>query len=200
MSGQINDSVYLLIVTFAVLIVISIRRVKHVNRGSKINVRNTVFFSAYYVAVASILVYNSFFVASISLLYILPYSIVVVAAMFGSYLYSKKSILFWKLTESGVKKPAIYAKGGIVIYLSYVIALVIRVLINIFIINSSTNFFNFQAFQSYNTTAFPSNLFVAHIQPTTSIVLALIITDFLLMIGTGLLIGRNARVLMHYYQ
>ena len=67
LSGQINDSFSLLIVTFAVLMVVSIRRVKQVNRGSKINVRNTVFFSAYYVAVASILVYNSFFVASISL-------------------------------------------------------------------------------------------------------------------------------------
>jgi hypothetical protein len=86
LSGLINDSFSLLIVTFAVLMVVSIRRVKQANRGSKINVRNTVFFSAYYVAVVSILVYNSFIVASISLLYILPYFIVVVAAMFGSYL------------------------------------------------------------------------------------------------------------------
>lgn len=200
MSGESNYSFYLLVVTFAVLILVSIRRVKCANRGSKINVRNTVLFSAYYLVISFILVYNSFFIANISLLYILPYSIVVVAAMFGSYIYSKKSILFWKLTESGVKKPAIYAKGGIVIYMSYVVALVIRVTINIFFINSSTIFFYFQGFQKYNTIVFPSNLYVAHIQPTTSIVLALIITDFLLMIGTGLVIGRNARVLMYYYQ
>ena len=158
------------------------------------------FSSAYYVAVASILVYNSFFVASISLFANPPLLYRRCRCCVWFIPIFKKFHIILELTESGVKKPAIYAKGGIVIYLSYVIPLVIRVIINIFFINSSMIFFNFHAFQKYNTTAFPPNLFVAHIQPTTSIVLALIITDFLLMIGTGLLIGRNARLLRYYYQ
>jgi len=38
-----------------------------------------------------------------------------------------------------------------------------------------------------------------HTDPATTI-LAFTVTDFLLLIGVGLIIGRNTRVLKYYYQ
>lgn len=90
LSSQINESLSILIFTFAILLVVSILRIKYANRSPKVNVRNTIVFSVYYVAPAPILVYNSFFVAGISFLYIIPYTVTVAAASFSSYVYSKK--------------------------------------------------------------------------------------------------------------
>jgi hypothetical protein len=168
-------------------------------QGTKVSVKKTIIFSAYYLAIASFLVYNSFLIGSVPFVYVVPYSAVVIAAGYGSYRYSKRILSFWKLSTNGDGSSTIYSKGGLAIYLLYVAALIVRSAINFIFIGSEKFYFNNQEAILENGTAILIMPPLVHTDPTTTI-LAFTTTDFLLMIGAGLLIGRNARVLKYYYQ
>jgi hypothetical protein len=191
----------LLIFTFAITIIIIIFRIRKVMRGTKVSVKKTVIFSAYYLAIASFLVYNSFLNGSVPFVYAVPYSAVVMAAGYGSYRYSKRILSFWKLSTNGDDgSSTIYSKGGLAIYLLYVAALIVRSVINFIFIGSEKLYFNNQQETILeNSSSAILIMPLVHTDPATTI-LAFTATDILLMVGAGLLIGRNARVLKYYYQ
>ena len=115
-------------------------------QGTKVSVKKTIIFSAYYLAIASFLVYNSFLVSSVPFAYAVPYSAVVVASGYGSYKYSKRILSFWKSSTNGDENSSstIYAKGGLAIYLLYIVALIVRIAINFIFIGSEKFYFNNQ--------------------------------------------------------
>lgn len=190
----------LLIFTFAITIIIIIFRIRKVMQGTKVSVKKTIIFSAYYLAIASFLVYNSFLIGSVPFVYVVPYSAVVIAAGYGSYRYSKRILSFWKLSTNGDGSSTIYSKGGLAIYLLYIVALIVRSAINFIFIGSEKFYFNNQeAILENGSSAILIMPPLVHTDSATTI-LAFTATDFLLMVGAGLLIGRNARVLKYYYQ
>ncbi|MGC2426950.1 MAG: hypothetical protein WA421_07940 [Nitrososphaeraceae archaeon] len=188
----------LLIFTFAITIIIIIFRIRKVMQGTKVSVKKTIIFSAYYLSIASFLVYNSFLNGSVPFVYAIPYSAVVMAAGYGSYRYSKKILSFWKLPD-GDGGSTIYSKGGLTIYLLYIVAFIVRTIINFIFIGSEKFYFNNQEAILENGNAILNMPPLVHTDPATTI-LACTTTDYLLMVGAGLLIGRNARVLKYYYQ
>lgn len=87
-----------------------------------------------------------------------------------------------------------------VIYLLYIVALIVRSAINFIFIGSEKFYFNNQeAILENGSSAILIMPPLVHTDSATTI-LAFTATDFLLMVGAGLLIGRNARVLKYYYQ
>ncbi|MFL6453502.1 MAG: hypothetical protein ACJ71L_05820 [Nitrososphaeraceae archaeon] len=192
----------LLIFTFAITIIIIIFRIRKVMQGTKVSVKKTIIFSAYYLAIASFLVYNSFLMGSVPFAYAVPYSAIAVASGYGSYKYSKRILSFWKLSTKGDENSSstIYSKGGLAIYLLYIVALIVRSAINFIFIGSEKFYFNNQeAILENGSSAILIMPPLVHTDSATTI-LAFTATDFLLMVGAGLLIGRNARVLKYYYQ
>jgi hypothetical protein len=171
-------------------------------QGTKVSVKKTIIFSAYYLAIASFLVYNSFLIGSVPFAYAVPYSAIAVASGYGSYKYSKRILSFWKLSTKGDENSSstIYSKGGLAIYLLYIVALIVRSAINFIFIGSEKFYFNNQdAILENGSSAILIMPPLVHTDSATTI-LAFTATDFLLMVGAGLLIGRNARVLKYYYQ
>ncbi|MFL6432346.1 MAG: hypothetical protein ACJ704_14250 [Nitrososphaeraceae archaeon] len=190
-----------MIFTFAITIIIIIFRIRKVMQGTKVSVKKTIIFSAYYLAIASFLVYNSFLIGSVPFAYAVPYSAIAVASGYGSYKYSKRILSFWKLSTKGDENSStIYSKGGLAIYLLYIVALIVRGAINFIFIGSEKFYFNNQeAILENGSSAILIMPPLVHTDSATTI-LAFTATDFLLMVGAGLLIGRNARVLKYYYQ
>jgi hypothetical protein len=183
--------------TLVFTIIIIIFRLKKAIQGTKVSVKKTIIFSAYFVAISSFLVYNSFLVGGVPVVYALAYFTVVVAAAYCSYIYSKRTLSFLKLpTDDG--NSVIYVKGGIPIFLLYVTALTIRIAINLLFIGSEKLYFNNQQTILGNGTV-TDIMPMVHIDAATT-VLALTITDLLLIVGAGLVVGRNASVLKYYYQ
>jgi hypothetical protein len=85
---------------------------------------------------------------------------------------------FWKESKSG----SIYVKGGTHIHIAYVIGTTSRIIISVLFIGSLFT---------------PSRRGIIYIDNST-IVLATIVFDLLLMISAGLLIGINRRILIRY--
>jgi hypothetical protein len=194
----VNNGFFSLISTFVIIIIISVLRIRRSIQGTKINVKKTIIFSAYFVVITSFLVYNSFLIGSVAVLYVIPYFAVVIVTMYYSYIYSKRSLSFWNLPDSNGGNSAIYVKGGLFMYFLYVAALTIRVVINFLFIGSERFYFNKEQtlLGNENVTAIMPML---HTSPAM-MTLASTVTDLLLIITMGLIIGRNARVLRYYYQ
>ena len=195
---SVNNGLFTLIITFAIIIIISVLRIRRTIQGTKVNVKKTIIFSAYLVAISSFLVYNSFLIGSVPVVYIIPYFVVVVAAIYCSYVHSKRTLSFLKSPVSTNGNSVIYVKGGLSMYFLYVAALTIRVVINFLFIGSERFYFNNQQTILGNPTA-AVIMPVFHTDAAMTM-LAFTIGDFLLIIAMGLIIGRNARVLRYYYQ
>jgi hypothetical protein len=195
-----NSAFFLFIFTFIIIIIIIIFRLRKVKKGTKVSVKKTILFSTYFVAIASFLVYNSFLVSAIPHGYLISYFGVAVAATYGSYIYSKRSLSFWRVPPDNIdgdSSSSIYSKGGLAVYLLYVSALTIRVAINFFFIGSEIFYFNNQTILENSSAVFIMPMLRTD---TATTILAFAATDFLLMVSVGLVIGRNARVLRYYYQ
>jgi hypothetical protein len=186
-----------LIFIFAITTIIIIFRIRKVMQGTKVSVKKTIIFSAYFLAIASFLVYNSFLIGSVPFVYAVPYCAAVIIAGYSSYRYSKRILSFWELPNSH-GGHSIYSKGGLVIYLLYVTALIVRSVVNFLFIGSEKLYFINQEtlLEKYNATLIMP---LVQTDPTTTI-FAFAATDLLLMIGVGLVIGRNSRVLQYYYK
>ena len=174
-SGAGYTGVYIFL---AILVLIVVRRLRVVTKGSKVSRARTWIFSAYYAILAAFVSLSSFTIGGASPVYALLYVAVGAAGAYGSYLFSDKRISFWKGADG-----SIYSKGAVVIYLIYVAALVARIAIGIVYIGP-------QAFSFVATPGAPP--------PGASAVAAGIVTDCLLAFGAGLLVGRNARVMKRY--
>jgi hypothetical protein len=103
-----------------------------------------------------------------------------------------------KLPDSNGGNFAIYVKGGLSMYFLYVAALTRRVVINFLFIGSERFYFNKEQTILGNENA-STTLPMFHTNPAM-MTLTSTVTDFLLIIAMGLIIGRNAKVLRYYYQ
>jgi len=177
--------------------IIIIFRIRKVIQGTKVNVKKTIIFSAYFLAITSFLVYNSFLIGGFPVGYVTPYFAIAVAAAYCSYWYSKRTLSFQKV-PNGLASSFTTAKGGLSIYLIYTVALTIRIVINFLFIGSEKFFFNNQQSVLANNTAIAVLPLLSTDTATTT--LALVVTDTLLIIGAGLLLGRNARILKYLYK
>ena len=195
---NVNNGIFSLIFTFVIIMIISVLRIRRSIQGTKVNVEKTMIFSAYFVAITSFLVYNSFLIGSVAVLYVIPYFAVVIVTIYYSYIHSKRSLSFLKLPDSKGGNSAIYVKGGLSMYFLYVAALTIRVVINFLFVGSEKFYFNKEQTILGNENA-TSIMPMIHTNPAM-MTLASTVTDFLLIIAVGLIIGRNARVLRYYYQ
>ncbi len=188
----------LLLLIFTVVIVISmiILRLRKAIKGTKVNIKRTIIFSTYLVAISVFLVYNSILIDNVPGVSVIPDLVVAMAAVYCSYIYSKRTLSFWKLPDNGNASFAIYVKGGLSVYFLYVAALTIRIIINFLFIGSERfYFYNQRAIIGGNTIALIAPLF--HTNPATTI-MAFTITDILLLMGVGLIIGRSTMILKYY--
>ena len=189
-----NDDNYTSIIYLSVFIVsliitsiiITIRLKKNL-QGTKINIRKSTIFLIYYTLVVSYLVYNSFYIG-VSLIYLIPYILIVICSGVFSYWYSKTNLLLWrdKIDNN------VYVKGGLLAHLVYISALIVRIIINLIFIG----------FQEISFTEAGNIITINHplvyIDPNTRIT-SLIVTDLLIMLGAGMLIGRYVRVLEYHH-
>src|SRR6187200_347871 len=161
-----------------VIIILAVTRLKWAKHGRKVTRKKIIIESIFFLAIGSIVIFDSFYNVGIPILYILPYLVVFFGLQHYSYVHSNKFISFW--TDS--KTSTIYVKGGTHIHLAYVIGTVSRIIISVLFIGSLFT---------------PSRGGLIHIDNSTA-VLATIVFDFLLMISVGLLIGINRRILIRY--
>jgi len=174
-SGAGNTGVYIFL---AILVLIVFRRLRLVLKGSKVRRASTWIFSGYYVILAAFFSFSSFTIGAVPPTYAVLYVAIGAAGAYGSYLFSDRRIGFWKGADG-----SIYSKGAVVIYLIYIAGLIARIAIGIVFIGP-------QAFSFVATPGAPP--------PGASAVDAGIVTDMLLTLSAGLLVGRNARVLKRY--
>jgi len=134
--------------------------------------------SIFFLILSSIVVFDSFYDVGIPILYLIPYLILFIGLAYYSYLHSNRLMSFWRQSKSG----SIYVKGGTHIHLAYVIGTTSRIIISVLFIGSLFN---------------PSRRGIIYIDNST-VVLATIVFDLLLMTSVGLLIGINRRILIRY--
>ena len=174
-SSTDYTSVYLFL---GILLLVVIRRLRNVVNGTKVSKVRTIIFSAYYVILALFFTSTSFLYGGASPEGALLYVAIGAAGVYGSYLFSDKRIGFWKGADG-----SIYYKGAVIIYAIYLVGLIARIAIDLAFVGP-------QAF-TFTLTPGASPLSATAID-------AGIITDCLLTLGAGLLVGRNARVMKRY--
>ena len=174
-SGGGDASVYIFL---GVLLLIVIRRLRLVVKGTKVSKARTLIFSGYYVALAFFFSLGSFFYGGVSPLFAVLYVAVGAAGAYGSYLFSDRRIGFWKGADGSV-----YYKGAVIIYIIYLVGLITRITIDLAFIGPQ---------------AFTFSAASAAVPLSATAIDAGIITDALLALGAGLLVGRNARVMKRY--
>ena len=187
-SGYIS-SIYIVafVISFAITSIIIVIRIRKVLQGTKISIRKSVLFSAYFVIISFFLIYNSFSL-DMPVTYAILYAIAGALSTYISYVRLKKSLLFWKQDSSH------YVKGGLILYFLYVVALSIRIAINFLFIGYQEVAFNQQG------DIITINRPIVSITTPELRLSSLIVSDSLLVIGVGLLIGRNLRVMKYYFE
>jgi hypothetical protein len=160
-----------IIIFLALYILLVLRRVYRSYRGMRFSTAGTTFALIFYVAIGSFLSILSFF-EGVSLIFAAPYAALLIAAAAWSYRYADSRIAFWRGGDGSV-----YFKGGVLLYLVYVVGFIARISIDIAVFGPS--FLTFTASEALTSTA----------------LYATIATDLLLMFGLGLLVGRNLRIL-----
>lgn len=164
-----------IIIFFAVFVLLVIRRIYRSYAGTRFSAGRTIGYAVFYVVLGSFFSILSFF-EGVSLIFALPYALLLLGAAFFSYRFTDRRISFWSGGDGSV-----YFKGGVLLYVIYVVGLVARLSIEVIFFGS-----NFFAVAPGSTSLTPVE------------VEATIATDLLMMFGLGLLIGRNARVLARY--
>jgi hypothetical protein len=134
--------------------------------------------SIFFSALASAVIFDSFYNIGVQILYLIPYLILFLAFEHISYMHSNRLISFWK----DPKSESIYVKGGTHIHYAYIIGTATRLIISILFIGGLFAGSREGIIQVDNSAA----------------VLATMVFDLILMICFGLLIGINRRVLIRY--
>ncbi len=175
------------IISLIITSVIITIRLKKTIQGTKINTKKSTIFLIYYILAVSYLVYNSFS-TGIPLRYLIPYILISIFSGCFSYWYSKRKLLFWRDEID----HNLYVKGGLMIYLIYISALIVRIIVDLIFIGYQEIYFTDVG--DMVTINHP----LVHIDSNTKII-SLIFTDLLIMLGAGMLIGRYARVTEYYH-
>jgi hypothetical protein len=174
-SGANDSSVY---VFLGILILLVIRRFSRVIRGSKVSVSRTILFSIYYLGFAALLIAVSVVSGGVSAVDLVLYALVGAVGGYASYTHSNTRIGFWKGADG-----SIYYKGAIIVYLIYIVGLIARIAIDLVFIGPQ---------------AFTFSLGGTSPTLSSTAIDAGIVTDLLLSLGVGLLVGRNLRVMKRY--
>jgi len=161
-----------------VIVIVIVTRLKWTKHGRKVTKPKIITESIFFLALSSIVVFDSFYDEGIPILYLIPYLILFLGVAYYSYSHSNRLISFWMESKSG----SIYVKGGTHIHLAYVIGTTSRIIISVFFIGGLFT---------------PSRRGIIYIDDST-LFLATIVFDMLLMISIGLLIGINRRILIRY--
>jgi hypothetical protein len=167
-----SSETVLLIVAF--IIIAAIRRVYRTYRGSRFSFSRTVVFACIYVGIGVFFSISSFF-EGVSVYYAPVYALVLAGSAVASFRFADRRITFWRAGDGSV-----YFKGGVIIYLVYLVALIVRLTVDFVVIGPSV--FSYAPGLTLSGGALE----------------ATVVVDVLLMLGVGLLLGRNARVLMRY--
>lgn len=173
MSGNGNAASSGLVFIVILVLIITVRMFRTFN-GMKFSQARTIFYIAFYFAFSGLIVSTSF-IEGVPTLYAIPDAVVGLAAGAWSYKFADKRFKFWQSQDG-----SIYFKGGVIIYLVYIAALVARLGADYVFVGSSM--FSFVPVGTLSQTA----------------ILGLSITDLLLTMGIGLLVGRNLRLLKKY--
>jgi hypothetical protein len=171
LSGGANGTLYFL----GVLVVIILLRIRRVMNGTRISVARTVGYSIYYLVFGGIVLSSSFFLP-IPFEYFITYPILFAVAFVLAFELARRRIVFWRSQDG-----SIFSKGGLPIYLVYVVGLVARIAIG------------YEYFGANFLFSFPT---AGSLSPTE--ISATVASDLLLIAGIGLLFGRNMRVLRRY--
>ena len=172
-AGGGDSSIYIFL---GVMILLVLRRFSRVVRGSKVSRGRTIAFAIYYLAFASLLIAVSVVAGGVSPDYLVLYLLVGAVGVYGSYVFSEKRIGFWKGADG-----SIWYKGAILVYVIYIVGLIARITIDLVFIGP----------QAFSFSSTPATLSSPAIE-------AGIVTDILLALGSGLLTGRNIRVMKRY--
>lgn len=163
-------------VVLGVVILLVLRRFFRVVKGTRVSMGRTIAFSIYYLGFATLLIAVSVAAGGVSPDYLALYLLVGGLGAYGSYVFSNKRIGFWK-PEDG----SIWYRGAIVVYVIYIVGLIARIGIDLAFMGPAA--FTFSPAQTaLSATAVDAG----------------IATDLLLAFGSGLLTGRNVRVMKRY--
>jgi hypothetical protein len=165
------------IYSIAIIIVI-LTRLKWIKHGRKVTKPKIIVESIFFLALSSIVIFESLYQVHVPILYLVPYLIVFFGLQQYSYLHSNRLMSFWKESKSA----SIYVKGAGHIHAVFVIGTASRIIISILFIGSLFG-------SSRQGIIYASD---------STVVLATIVFDLLLMISVGLLIGINRRILIRY--
>ena len=160
------------------IIIVILTRLNWTKHGRKVTKPKIIVESIFYLALSSIVIFDSLYHVGIPILYLVPYLILFFGLQQYSYLHSNRLMSFWKEPKS----TSIYVKGGTHIHAVFVIGTASRIIISILFIGSLFG---------------PSQQGIIYASNST-VVLATIVFDMLLMISVGLLIGINRRILIRY--
>jgi hypothetical protein len=177
-SGGTGSGDSSIVIALFVLAFIVIRRMRIVFRGSKVSQTRIRIYSAAYFILALVFVALSFEGGGIAPEFGVVCLVVGVGAVYASYVFSDRRIGFWKGADG-----SIYYRGAVIIYMIYLAGLVARIAIELVYIGP-------QALTFSVSPGAPAL--------SASAINAEIVTDILLSLGAGLLIGRNARVAKRY--
>ena len=161
-----------------VIVILILTRLKWTRRGRKVTKPIIIVESILYLALSSIVIFESLYHDGVPILYLVPYLILFFALQQYLYLHSNRLMSFWKESKSG----SIYVKGGTHIHAVFVIGTATRMIVSILFIGSLFG-------PSQPVIIYTSN---------NAAVLANIVFDFLLLIYVGLIVGVNRRILIRY--
>lgn len=173
-AGAGYSSVYVIL---GLILLLVIRRMARVFRGTRVSIGRTITFSIYYGGFAALLVAISYTAGGVSVTDLVLYALIGAVGLYGSYVFSNRRIGFWKAADG-----AVYYKGAVIIYLIYLVAFISRISIDLAFIGPQAFTFSFSGTTALSGAAIDAG----------------IATDFLLCFGSGLLIGRNIRVMKRY--
>jgi hypothetical protein len=158
-----------IIILLMIVIVIRIRRVIY---GTKVSVGRAVLYICYYFGFAGLVLSGSYF-EGVPLSYFAIYVSIFAVSAFVSFKLSRGLLTFWKGADA-----SIYSKGALPIYLTYVAGLILRISIGYIFVG-------------------PNFLFQVTTLSGTAL-LAIIFSDIILVIGAGLLVGRNLQLISRF--
>jgi hypothetical protein len=167
-----------LIFAFAVMAPILFLRMRKMKKGTKVDMRKTIAFSEILLGFSAFAVVSSFAIGVPSF-YAIAYGAIFMAVAYGSYHYSNRVLDFWRTPDG-----SIYAKGGGMVLVFYFAALIARVAISSTVGGGQGGF----------SGSFQGSLSLSPAEASPDALLAAIIVDGLLMVGAGLLVGRNGRI------
>ena len=172
-SGQISTVITLLIIGAIVSI-----RLRRMTNGVKVSAGRTMGYLVGLGALSVLFVGESFYTVGISPLFAIPYLATAAGSAYFGHKHSKSSLTFWKDSAS----TSIFVKGGIAMFAVYIAAMIARLAISFLFVGSFFNPLGGASISQLSPAAYPAS----------------VVTDFLMMFGVGLFIGRNISIYQQY--